>query len=203
VSVVNCCVAGNVTVTASSYNGRVYAGGLVGYSGYGHVAIENSYTTSAITVIAYGTIPVCAGGLIGYVWIGDLSVKNSYTTGDITASSSVGAYAGDLIGLSDVDVVVENCYRLSTQKIIGGTINEAGKPLTPEEMKIQQSFIDWDFEAIWAINHKINEGYPHLLSIESMFVSEGSSFGSFWLVVSLLVVVVVVCSCCLWLLKKR
>jgi len=44
-------------------------------------------------------------------------------------------------------------------------IDDVGVPLTSEEMQNKQSFVDWDFDEIWAISSKINERYPYLRSL--------------------------------------
>jgi|GEM_PF-1892670 hypothetical protein len=38
-----------------------------------------------------------------------------------------------------------------------------GEPRTTTEMKALNTFINWDFDAIWNLNSGINNGYPHLI----------------------------------------
>jgi hypothetical protein len=116
------------TITLQSSTQPACVGGLIGYSGYGNVTALNSYVMGDISATASGH-DVCAGGLIGYIWVGDVNVTHSYVTCDVTASGQH-AYVGGLIGYSSRgDVDVNSCYRLSSQKIIGDTINDAGSPL--------------------------------------------------------------------------
>lgn len=190
--------SGKITATdvsSLSLGDFVCAGGLVGYSGYGNVVVENSYATGSILATA-SRHGACAGGLIGYVWIGDAAVENSYTISDIITSGHH-AYAGDLVGYNDGGVSATGCYSLSTQKLIGDTINAAGKSLTPKEMKTKESFVDWDFETIWAINPNINEGYPYFRT------SNTWNLGSFWFIALLVVVVLLTMGIAYVLLKKR
>ena len=95
----NCYVTGNVTVSGYSW-----AGGLIGdcrgstNSSY-KTTIENCYATGDVTASG-------AGGLIGFCSY--ILIKNCYATGDVTASGT----AGGLIGFwsHDVDRPIENCY---------------------------------------------------------------------------------------------
>ena len=203
--VMNSYVTGDITITSLGHGGGydyVCAGGLIGYSGYGSVTVKNSYTTGDITATSTGTLPVFAGGLVGYSWVGGIAVENSYTTGDITTSGFYGTYAGGLASYSDDGIVTKNCYRLSSQKIIGDTINEAGNVLTPEEMKNQKSFIGWNFERIWAIDADVNEGYPYL-NMALIMGDEGDLFGSFWFIALLIVMVALLIVGIVWVLLHK
>jgi len=160
----------NVVATSVRAYIGAYAGGLVGHnngdpiSGFGVVTVANSYVTGDITATSTWGYAY-AGGLIGHMQ-GSITAVNSYATGDISANSSGhNAYAGDLVGYTDGSVDVSSCYSLSTQKIIGDATNAVGVILTPEEMRTKESFIGWDFETVWVINSKINEGYPYLKSL--------------------------------------
>jgi len=195
VSVANSCTTGTITATTS---GTGCAGGLVGQSDYSpneenNVTVKNCYATGAI--VATTTFEYAyAGGLVGSSG-NSVTVEKSYATGNIkaTASSGNNTCAGGLIGWKAGRVIVESCYRLATQKIIGDTVNDAGKPLFLKEMKISQSFVGWDFDTMWSIDPNINGGYPHL----TMFSAIGSSpkdnwglFGFFWFVILLLLLLV-------------
>jgi len=184
--VMNSYATGDVTASSSDDTGFLgaIAGGLVGR---GAEAIMNSYATGDVVAIATSGHG-CAGGLVGAIV--DVNVANSYATGDISASGSDGAYVGGLVGLCE-NVVAKNSYRLSTQKITGATINDAGKPLSSEEMKNQQSFVGWNFRDIWAIDADVNEGYPYL-TMALIMGDEGDLFGSFWFVTLLLLLVGVI-----------
>jgi|GEM_PF-2401845 len=172
-TVVNSYVTGVITATASDAigygSGFVVAGGLIGTNGGGGaVTVVDSYATGNVTATTSGLGDVYAGGLVGSsntMSGGIVTVVDSYATGNVTATTSgSAAWVGGLVGYGYNGVVVTSSYRLSTQKIIGVTINEAGTPLTPEEMQNPASFVDWDFETIWTIDsdHKINGGFPYL-----------------------------------------
>jgi hypothetical protein len=160
VMVESCYTTGGVTAVGSSYT---YAGGILGYEG-GSV-VKNCYTTGDITATSSGQIGY-AGGLIGE---GGHTIENCYTTGDITATGSRDSLAGGLFGYfpSMSDSRVTRCYRLSSQTITGNTIENLGETLTSAEMKNQPSFVTWNFDTIWAINSKTNNGYPYLRNLST------------------------------------
>ncbi|MDR1992360.1 MAG: hypothetical protein LBQ98_02515 [Nitrososphaerota archaeon] len=177
----SCYATGDITTTTTrTTTGDAFVGGLIGNSERG-INIANCYTTGNIVTAANSgrIIPSVtlsttnktratdlnssfAGGLIGSCSNNLGVIENCYVTGDITATveSVKFTYAGDLIG-SNIGVV-KNCYSLSEQTISSNSISKLCNPLTPEQMKTQQSFVNWDFKTIWAINPNINKGYPHL-----------------------------------------
>ena len=48
-----------------------------------------------------------------------------------------------------------------------GNYGYNGYMLTPEQMRNQNSFNDFDFENVWTMNSFINEGYPYLKNTEN------------------------------------
>jgi len=149
-------------VTATSPSGYAYAGGLIGSGDNG--TVENCYVIGYVTATSSASV-VYAGGLIG-AGPSLINIRQCYVVGDVTATSSLGrTYAGDLIGSNRRDNYVSYSYYLSEQTVKGDTISYVGEALSLHEMKSQQSFINWDFDAIWAIDTKINEGYPYLRSL--------------------------------------
>jgi hypothetical protein len=140
-SISNCYSTGAVT---GEY-GSMYLGGLVGYS-YG--SISNCYSTGAVTG---GDGSGYLGGLVGY---GYGSISNCYSTGAVTSGDESG-FLGGLAG--ENDGTTSSSYFLITS----GPDNGYGTPLTDEQMKQQSSFVDWDFDAVWAICEGTN--YPRLV----------------------------------------
>ena len=140
------------------------------------------------------------GGFCGINWG---IISDCYTFGNVNAKAEVGGFLGWN------DSIVTNCYSIGkpnsnyTNKLGGfcyvcdGEFNNCywdvetsqcyvdygalGK--TTAEMKTQSTFVDWDFENIWAINPNINNGYPYLrgtpivsvedkkINIENNFIS--------------------------------
>jgi hypothetical protein len=87
------------------------------------------------------------GGIVGYNGGGKIGA--CYNTSD-RGSGIVGYYNSGTI---------TNNYSL----IYG---NSYGTRLTAEQMRQQSSFIGFDFESVWAIDAKINGGYPYLQNVK-------------------------------------
>lgn len=151
-------------------SGSERAGGLVGYNH--HSTISTSYATGAVSGDSY-----YLGGLCG---LNDMStISNSYATGSVGGASY---YRGGLCGLSESSSIA-HCYSLGTVSGLGhvggflgdcygntpgscyflntaGPDNGYGTPLDDPNMKIQSSFIGWDFVDIWWNDDGVS--YPHL-----------------------------------------
>jgi len=139
---------GNVT-------GRSLVGGLVGTGGI--ATITNSYATGNVT----GTGGV--GGLVGRVGSinGDITIAYSYATGNVTGTSDVGGLVGNIYdpyGMSTI-IISSSYYDKQTT---GQTDTGKGEGKTTVEMKIQSTYVGWDFASIWGISSTKNNGYPTL-----------------------------------------
>jgi hypothetical protein len=58
-----------------------------------------------------------------------------------------------------------NCYW--DKEVSGIDSSFGGEGKSTAEMKTQSTFVNWDFDNIWAINPDINDGYPYLRGIVS------------------------------------
>lgn len=125
---------GNVTATA---NGITNYGGLVGSSESGST-ITNAFATGNVS----GTDMV--GGLIGRQ-TSDSSVTNSYATGNLVGTTS---NVGGLIGINYDGVVASSYYDSSAS---GQSDTGKGEPKTTAELKHEDTFTAWDFDATWNI----------------------------------------------------
>ncbi|MDD5327030.1 MAG: GLUG motif-containing protein [Phycisphaerae bacterium] len=143
----NCYSTGAVNSTGN------YLGGLAGQN---DAAISNCYSTVNVTGESSSS---CLGGLVGWNYYGPIS--NCYSTGLVSGPVfSLGGLVGENNGSENIN----NCYFLITS----GTNNGYGTPLTDPNMKLQCSFLDWDFvsesangtEDFWAICETIT--YPKL-----------------------------------------
>jgi len=175
----NCYVTGNISSTGY-YS---YAGGLIGRCDAFYddctLILKNCYTIGNIFATT-SDVFASAGGLIGIcqnIWFTQefpltTKIENCYAAGDVSAIAKYG-YAGGLIGEEDISQdslfykSIINSYRLSTQTIKGKYINTSGTPLTSAQMKNKSSFVNWDFNTVWAIDPNINEGYPYLRKTEN------------------------------------
>jgi hypothetical protein len=125
--------------STGAVSGNDFVGGLVGSNHYGSIA--NCYSVGNVNGLS------AVGGLVG---ANSSSISNCYSTGVVSGSS----YVGGLVGSSNGSI--SSCYFLITS----GPNNGLSEPLTDEQMKLQDSFVEWDFIEIWNIGE--NQTYPYL-----------------------------------------
>jgi len=142
----------NSYATGSVTGPGVYVGGLVGQNFHG--IISNSYATGNVTGMSG------VGGLVGANDGGTIS--NSYATGNVTKTGSgSGDNFGGLVGrIEGTGGTISNSY--FDKQTSGQTGDGYGEGKTTAEMKIQNTFVDWDFVSVWEINPTKNNGYPIL-----------------------------------------
>lgn len=162
------------SVTGTEYEWDTNAGGLVGCN-YG--AIFQSFATGDVTGIS------SVGGLIGFN--NGHFVSDTFATGSVKGNNKIGG----LIGLSQM--AINNSYATGAvygNELTGGLIGYAafsyvkayssywdiqttgqtassrdtGTGKTTEEMKLKETFSDWDFDYVWDIHPEMNDGYPYL-----------------------------------------
>jgi hypothetical protein len=143
------------TGNVSSEDGK-NIGGLLGSAEDGP-SIKNSYATGDVS----GRMHV--GGLVGYISsCADISIFNCYATGKATAKIRASGLAGKAIGNYGRTKIANSYYNIESnaqaEKFKGN-----GKKL--KELKFQKTYEGWDFDSIWAIDPKINNGLPHLRKI--------------------------------------
>ena len=143
----------NMTINAG--NKSIITGGLVGHN---NGTVNNSYS---LGYVHGGTATGQIGGLAG---VTDGPIINCYTACDISRTSSADYPYDDMGGLVsqkfDGSTIV-SCYFL-------GLDNGLGTKLTNEQMKMQESFVGWDFvdettngtDDIWWIDE--GQDYPRL-----------------------------------------
>jgi hypothetical protein len=162
----------NLAVKSGSFTGRGQVGGLAGYNAHG--TIENCFSSSKVTGSTYA-----AGGLVG---ANGGNIQNCYATGAVTGVENVGGLAG----WNNSDGGIRYCYATGavsgTAKVGGftgggtdGTIvlcfwdmDTTGQDYTADshscygwttaEMKLQSTYVGWDFENVWSIG----SSYPTL-----------------------------------------
>ncbi len=164
-----------------------YSGGLVGYSNRNSVVVGgcntgNVYGDSYAGGIAYetGNVINCynSGSIRGYydsqsgIAVYCNTIVNSYNTGNVdddalshiyskitncysTGKSYRYAYTGNF------SPTYTNNYISSYAKTDYSSESMATK-LSPEEMKVQSNYKNWDFEETWVINPAVNSGMPIL-----------------------------------------
>jgi hypothetical protein len=95
-----------------------------------------------------------AGSFSGYM-------SNCYSTGWVRGER----FIGGLVGYNSGDI--NNCYFagiVEGKEYVGGMagFGLAGEDKTTAQMKKRATFAGWDFENVWILDKKINDGYPSL-----------------------------------------
>jgi len=142
-TIINSYATGNVS-------GSNEAGGLAGSNNYG--TITNSYAIGNVS----GSSNV--GGLAGYSTNG--TITNSYATGNVKGTS----YTGGLVGqngyndASNTTIITNSYYNIETS---GQSDALKGERKTTEQMQSKSNYTGWDFNGIWDIDGKFNNGMPY------------------------------------------
>ena len=154
-----------------------YAGGLIGdieFNG-NSLIVQNSYVNANLVATTNKLNYNIVGGIIGGtsgIEPEYAIIKNCYATGTTSASFTAG-----IIGQCSSDIQITNCYfdmtsfKISPERLkyladswtagVVTTKTTNSRGMTTEEMKQKNSFTEWDFEKIWAIDENINNGYPY------------------------------------------
>jgi hypothetical protein len=129
--------------------------------------ISNCYVTGNIKVSA--TQESFIGGAM--VAVNNGRVENSYAKTSITPNSVVGEFVGENYE------IIENCYALkypaqeSSDCVFAiyndGAISENSGLKSAEAMRDKNTYVNWDFNNIWAIEPNKNDGFPYLRTLQT------------------------------------
>lgn len=160
----NSYISQSYVLNNTTVSGGDYIGGLVGYvkkyassksnSLQANSTIENCYTD--VTVKGH----IYAAGIAGYIT--DVDIKNTYAVGYIHVNQII---------LNDPTGIVGSIYPYNPYSVTGSywldhtgnapTEKDRGIPITdPANMKLENTFVDWDFEKVWSIDE--GNSYPQL-----------------------------------------
>ena len=158
--------SGDLTITNSTNTGNVSSpgtgsGGFVGYNDNGAITITNGTNTGNVS--SSSSSASYSGGFVGVDYEGTITISNSTNTGNISGSS--GGFVGSYSYNSKRTIIDSYCLTGSVGR--NGNYGYNGYMLTPEQMRNQNSFNDFDFENVWTMNSFINEGYPYLKNTEN------------------------------------
>ncbi len=150
-SLIDQCAA-DVDVKAGN---RMQVGGLVGYlvGRDGHpprTEVSNSYSPVSVLSNSYSVGTVTGGGAKQGNLVGDADasrVDRCYSCGDDKA----------LIGFNFKNPVIANCYWDKDEGASSSSRGGVGK--TTDQMTQYATFVDWDFDEIWAIDE--GQSYPY------------------------------------------
>ncbi|MDO9043421.1 MAG: hypothetical protein Q7U64_13945 [Desulfocapsaceae bacterium] len=148
---------GDMTIGTSGYLGGIAGHGVGG-------KIENCYFKGELQSLGY------AGGLVG-INEGQFSssgiINNSYSTAKVSGGSSNGGMIGWQYQQSTQsgsywDTETSGFDIMCGSDALGGANCDDTHGLTDAQMKLQASFVAWDFDNIWRIDPDKNDGYPYL-----------------------------------------
>lgn len=190
-TITDCTNTGNVSYSSLSLYTSSYSGGFVGCNNSGTLTITDCTNTGNVSAELYSsgfvggnnsstlTISDCtntgnissssssssssSGGFVGVDYEGTITISNSTNTGNISGSS--GGFVGSYSYNSKRTIIDSYCLTGSVGR--NGNYGYNGYMLTPEQMRNQNSFNDFDFENVWTMNSFINEGYPYLKNTEN------------------------------------
>jgi hypothetical protein len=134
-------------------NGKNSVGGFVGSVGSNNVTIIDSYSLGDVNIFfdsAYSSLYV--GGFIG----NGSNIYNCYSTGRVIYSNETDPT--DKGFSAEITYSYDNYWNIDTSLQLTSQGEATG--LTENEMKNSESFNNWDFENIWAIDQ--GNSYPYL-----------------------------------------
>ncbi|MBQ9598489.1 MAG: hypothetical protein IJR33_01590, partial [Clostridia bacterium] len=154
------------------------AGGIVGTNSASQtctVTVTDCYNTGSVTNESYygGGI---AGSNVQYADTASAKVKNSYSLGAVTAK----AYAGGVVGANNSGEIANCYYMLSSasdtngveQNGIGAASDKTAEDvsgqttkLTDAQMRLKNSYVEFDFDNVWIMTDKTGNPYPELRTI--------------------------------------
>ncbi|WP_148568684.1 DUF4430 domain-containing protein, partial [Acetobacterium bakii] len=141
----SCYVSGTV-------NSTMDVAGIVSYS-YPNSSINNCVCGANLSTTgedASGIAAMIQGQVNNSYVIGTLAGKNIYAIGK-TATSGIGG--------------ATSCYYLNTiyENKTKPASNNPGDEKNSEALKTAETYTNWDFTSVWAIDANKNDGYPYLL----------------------------------------
>ena len=144
-TITNCYATGDITVTDAS---DAYVGGIAGYNDF-EGKVEDCYNLANITVDG-GYVGGIAGATVA------ATIATSYNAGTITATDAI---VGGVVAYGE-EAVVTDCYFVGE-----GLEDEFATALTAEEAAVQDSFVGFDFDAVWTMEGISGYAYPELRAV--------------------------------------
>src|SRR5690554_1745220 len=151
----------NNCYSTGSVDGVEVIGGLVGFQ-ESNCTISDSYSMGSV----YGDSQV--GGLVGTQL--SSTINDSYSTGSVIGQNLFGG----LIGAQSDSSTFNSYWDIETS---GQPSSVGGEGRSTDEMTYpyaDNTYVDWDFDEIWAadLNYNMNYGYPYLRDGISVSVDE-------------------------------
>jgi hypothetical protein len=168
-------ITGNITQCYTTNNVISAGDSTGGISGWINGDVQQSYATGSVTSSGNGT-----GGIIGSLYSG--TIQNSFNLASVGGASGVGGIQGNgagsiqycyssgkitglvaIGGLTGVNVPVTNSYYDGNAS---GYIpqNSYDTSRSTTSMKMQNTFVNWEFLNAWAIDE--GKSYPYLKNVK-------------------------------------
>ncbi len=168
----NCYNTGVVSAIAAAdskpSSSHAFAGGIAAGNGVEGTIVKDCYNTGSVSAISSSaTSPeAIAGGIFGLNYYG--TIGNCYNTGTVSATSTFTDsficdmdFVGGIVGSNDG--AVSNCYYLDSISSGCGFGEKAGMiSCTEIELRLQQTFSEFDFESVWTMDGNADYPYPEL-----------------------------------------
>jgi hypothetical protein len=149
----DCFAKGKATLINSVNNDLFFVfSGFIGYIAGNIGIIKNCY--SAINCNFESTADFSSQPPIGEPFI------MAY---DFLAQNDINDYSSNEFVLDTEPTQVLNCYfdnNLNDFNVYSGVLGGVIQPKTTEQMKIEEEFVGFDFELVWKIGPRANDGYP-------------------------------------------
>jgi len=163
----------SMSVNTGDIQAAEYAGGIAGRFGSNNgdvladLSIINCYNTGAVTATSSN-----AGGIVGGMQKStfDVKVDSTYNSNEnVNAPANFGGIAGEMGPGVTASANVLKSYHIVPSSGAGTT---AGEVKTAEQLKIKETYIDWDFTDIWGIDitEVVNGGYPFFESFVNVVI---------------------------------
>ena len=151
-------VQNNYGNISSSYaTGSFSAGGsTIHFAGFVYAntgVINNSYSRMYINTFDSGSF---AGFVENNVGI----IDNSYSTGGLTNPNNVAKTLKGFVA-SNTGSCSNSYWDYQSSTIIPSA---CGSPKFTDDMKLQSTFANWDFNNVWVMDSNVNDGYPSFRS---------------------------------------
>ncbi len=146
------------------------AGGIVGdtnytennpYYNYAAICIQNCYNVGNVSSKNY------AGGILGFDARKNIT-EYSYSTGNVTAETN---NYGGCFGNEPYQATF--CYYL--EDAVSDPDCLAGTPKSPDQLKKQGTFEQWDFDTVWTMEGREDFPYPELRDVPLVFPDDSKT----------------------------
>lgn len=139
--------------------GSSYVGGIAGRTN--ESTIRNCYTTSSVVGEQY------VGGVSGFCTYSTSEIDCVYSIGKVSGASENAVFVGAVLGGYGTgtvkNVIYDSTVNPELPAVAGPNQGECDvKPRTPEEMRQNTSYPNWDFNKIWLLSPSHNKGLPLL-----------------------------------------